>query len=265
MPRPKFSQVAMRNNIYKRWNTTENDISKKQPFADTAIRLPNTSILTASITDETEYFHDVPNYIRGSKGEGVSVADATHAQREEQEELEADREAQDLGAEMGRNVDVFRFALLLINMGLRYSLPEVIRIGGLFENFDDDREMAFRYAVDRINADDSVLPNSRLSAKIERLKPQSSFHAAKSVCSLVSEGVVAIFGPNSVASSALVRSTASALHLPHLESHWDLEKGAKAAYTISLFPRSLGTAIYQLVKSKNWRSFTIIYEDAEGR
>lgn len=52
--------------------------------------------------------------------------------------------------------------------------------GGLFENFDDDREMAFRYAVDRINADDSMLPNSRLSAKIERLKPQSSFYAAKS-------------------------------------------------------------------------------------
>ncbi|GIY85256.1 glutamate receptor ionotropic, kainate 5 [Caerostris darwini] len=164
---------------------------------------------------------------------------------------------------MGRYVVVFRFALLLLNLGLRYALPEVIRIGGLFENFDDDREMAFRYAVDRINADDAVLPKSRLSAKIERLKPQSSFHAAKSVCSLVGEGVVAIFGPNSVGSSALVRSTASALHLPHLESHWDLEKGSKAAYTISLFPRNIGTAIYHLVKSKNWRSFTIIYEDAE--
>ncbi|XP_055926547.1 glutamate receptor ionotropic, kainate 2-like isoform X1 [Argiope bruennichi] len=164
---------------------------------------------------------------------------------------------------MGTTVDVFRVALLFLNLGLRYSLPEVIIIGGLFENFDDDREMAFRYAVDRINADDAVLPKSKLSAKIERLKPQSSFHAAKSVCFLVGEGVVAIFGPNSVASSALVRSTASALHIPHLESHWDLERGAKAPFTISLFPRSLGTAIYDLVKSKNWRSFTIIYEDAE--
>ncbi|GIY31929.1 glutamate receptor ionotropic, kainate 2 [Caerostris extrusa] len=175
-----------------------------------------------------------------------------------------DPKTQDSDAEMGRYVVVFRFALLLLNLGLRYALPEVIRIGGLFENFDDDREMAFRYAVDRINADDAVLPKSRLSAKIERLKPQSSFHAAKSVCSLVGEGVVAIFGPNSVGSSALVRSTASALHLPHLESHWDLEKGSKAAYTISFFPRNIGTAIYHLVKSKNWRSFTIIYEDAEG-
>ncbi|KFM59945.1 Glutamate receptor, ionotropic kainate 2, partial [Stegodyphus mimosarum] len=160
---------------------------------------------------------------------------------------------------MGSCVDVLRIALFFVNLGLRHSLPEVVRIGGLFEDFDDDREMAFRYAVDRINADDTVLPNSRLAAKIERLKPQSSFHAAKSVCTLVGEGVVAIFGPDSAASSALVRSTASALHLPHLESHWDLERGARAPFTVSLFD----TAIYQLVKQKSWKSFTIIYEDAE--
>lgn len=79
------------------------------------------------------------------------------------------------------------------------------------------------------------------------------------------EGAVAIFGPNSPASSALVRSTAATLHLPHLESHWDLERGSRTPFTVSLFPRSLGTAIYELVKSKNWRSFTIIYEDAEGK
>uniref|UniRef100_A0A061QLI4 Glutamate receptor 1 n=1 Tax=Cupiennius salei TaxID=6928 RepID=A0A061QLI4_CUPSA len=164
---------------------------------------------------------------------------------------------------MGSGADVFRLALFFLNLALRYSLPEEIRIGGLFESFDDDREMAFRYAVHKINADDSLLPNSRLKTKVERLKPQSSFHAAKSVCSLVGEGAVAIFGPNSPASSALVRSTAATLHLPHLESHSYLERGSRTPFTVSLFPKSLGTAIYELVKSKNWRSFTIIYEDAE--
>ncbi|GFV59752.1 uncharacterized protein TNCV_1908231 [Trichonephila clavipes] len=38
-------QVAVRNNISKRSNTTENDVSKTQSSADTAIRLPKTSIL----------------------------------------------------------------------------------------------------------------------------------------------------------------------------------------------------------------------------
>ncbi|GFW01300.1 hypothetical protein TNCV_5029551 [Trichonephila clavipes] len=53
IPRQKLSQTAMKNNTWKRWNTTENDTSKNQPFTDTAIRLPNTSILTTSIEDKT--------------------------------------------------------------------------------------------------------------------------------------------------------------------------------------------------------------------
>ncbi|GFV59110.1 hypothetical protein TNCV_649991 [Trichonephila clavipes] len=42
MPWPKRSQISVRNIISKKWNTTENDVSKKQSSADTAIRLPNT-------------------------------------------------------------------------------------------------------------------------------------------------------------------------------------------------------------------------------
>ncbi|GFS76811.1 integrase catalytic domain-containing protein [Trichonephila clavipes] len=49
----------MRNNISKRWNTTENDGSKNQSSADFAIRLPNTSILNSNAADITEYFLDV--------------------------------------------------------------------------------------------------------------------------------------------------------------------------------------------------------------
>ncbi|GFV63020.1 histone-lysine N-methyltransferase SETMAR [Trichonephila clavipes] len=55
--------VSVRNNISKRWNTTENDGSKNQSSADSAIRLPNTSIPNSNAADITEYFLDVPNYI----------------------------------------------------------------------------------------------------------------------------------------------------------------------------------------------------------
>jgi glutamate receptor, ionotropic, invertebrate len=51
--------------------------------------------------------------------------------------------------------------------------------GGLFHPEDDRQEVAFKYAVDRINADRSVLPRSRLTAQIERISPQDSFHASK--------------------------------------------------------------------------------------
>ncbi|GFW24212.1 hypothetical protein TNCV_1847711 [Trichonephila clavipes] len=47
--------VSVRNNISKRWNTTENDVSKNQSSADSAIRLPNTSTLNSNAADITEY------------------------------------------------------------------------------------------------------------------------------------------------------------------------------------------------------------------
>ncbi|GFW86143.1 hypothetical protein TNCV_1969511 [Trichonephila clavipes] len=43
------SQVSVRTNISKRWNTAENDAYKNQSSADSAIRLPNTSLLNSSI------------------------------------------------------------------------------------------------------------------------------------------------------------------------------------------------------------------------
>lgn len=51
--------------------------------------------------------------------------------------------------------------------------------GGLFENGDDAVELAFRYAVDRINADNRVLPHTRLLAQVERLERCDSFQASK--------------------------------------------------------------------------------------
>jgi hypothetical protein len=51
--------------------------------------------------------------------------------------------------------------------------------GGLFHPADDRQEVAFRYAVERINDDRSILPRSRLTAQIERISPQDSFHASK--------------------------------------------------------------------------------------
>ncbi|KAK0084292.1 hypothetical protein PV325_007315 [Microctonus aethiopoides] len=59
------------------------------------------------------------------------------------------------------------------------ALPDIIRIGGLFHPSDDKQGVAFRYAVEKINANRDILPRSRLSAQIEQISPQDSFHASK--------------------------------------------------------------------------------------
>ncbi|GFS65556.1 hypothetical protein TNCV_2469381 [Trichonephila clavipes] len=48
--------VSVRSNISKRWNITENNVFKNQSSADSALRLPNTSILNSNAADITEYF-----------------------------------------------------------------------------------------------------------------------------------------------------------------------------------------------------------------
>lgn len=52
--------------------------------------------------------------------------------------------------------------------------------GGLFHPADDTQEVAFRYAIERINSDRTLLPRARLSGQIEKISPQDSFRASKS-------------------------------------------------------------------------------------
>lgn len=87
-------------------------------------------------------------------------------------------------------------------------------LGGLFSPLPNDndhqttdpQEIAFRYAVDKINADNKILPRSKLHAEIERIMPQDSFHASKRVCHLMKTGVAAIFGPQSSHTASHVQS-----------------------------------------------------------
>ncbi len=51
--------------------------------------------------------------------------------------------------------------------------------GGLFDLSESRQEVAFRYAVERVNANRKVLPKSLLSAQLEKIPPQDSFHASK--------------------------------------------------------------------------------------
>jgi Receptor family ligand binding region len=109
------------------------------------------------------------------------------------------------------------------------SIP--VSLGGLFSPLPNDndhqstdpQEIAFRYAVDKINADNKILPRSKLYAEIERIMPQDSFHASKRVCHLMKTGVAAIFGPQSSHTASHVQSICDTMEvswgLKHSRSH----------------------------------------------
>ena len=71
---------------------------------------------------------------------------------------------------------------LVENANNKYATFWVISIffsGGLFDLAESKQEVAFRYAVERVNANRKILSQSLLSAIIEKIPPQDSFHASK--------------------------------------------------------------------------------------
>nr|XP_026489834.1 glutamate receptor ionotropic, kainate 2 isoform X4 [Vanessa tameamea] len=154
---------------------------------------------------------------------------------------------------------------LVLLFGHLSALPDTIRIGGLFHPEDDKQEVAFRYAVERVNADRAILPRAKLLAQVETISPQDSFHASKRVCHLLRSGVAAIFGPQSAPAAAHVQSICDTMELPHLETRWDY-RTRRESCLVNLYPHpaALSRAYVDLVRAWGWKSFTIVYENSDG-
>ena len=105
----------------------------------------------------------------------------------------------------------------------------------MFHPTDVNQEIAFRYAVEKINSDRTILPRSRLSAQIEKISPQDSFHASKRVCHLLRSGVAAIFGPQSPQTASHVQSICDTMEIPHLETRWDFRLRRESCL-VNLYP-----------------------------
>ncbi|XP_061378515.1 glutamate receptor ionotropic, kainate 2 [Danaus plexippus] len=155
--------------------------------------------------------------------------------------------------------------LFVLLIGHLSALPDTIRIGGLFHPEDDKQEVAFRYAVERVNADRAVLPRAKLLAQVETISPQDSFHASKRVCHLLRSGVAAIFGPQSAPAAAHIQSICDTMELPHLETRWDY-RTRRESCLVNLYPHpaALSRAYVDLVRAWGWKSFTIVYENSDG-
>lgn len=148
---------------------------------------------------------------------------------------------------------------------LAYSvpLPRELKIGGLFEKGEENLEIAFRLALDRINTDTRLLTATRLVPLVEKLDKSDSFAASRKVCKILQNNLIAIFGPQSSKSSNYARSVCSALHMPHFETRWDSSLPEPMPFSINMapLPSALGKALRDLVVKKNWKTFAIIYSE----
>ncbi|XP_023309783.1 glutamate receptor ionotropic, kainate 2 [Anoplophora glabripennis] len=123
-------------------------------------------------------------------------------------------------------------------------------------------ELAFKYAVYKINKDRDLLPNTTLVYDIQYVPRDDSFRTSKKACRQMEFGVQAIFGPSDPILGAHIQSICEALDVPHLEARVDFEPLSKEL-SINLHPSQehMNKAFKDLMMFLNWTKVAIIYEE----
>ncbi|XP_072394933.1 glutamate receptor ionotropic, kainate 2 [Diabrotica undecimpunctata] len=147
--------------------------------------------------------------------------------------------------------------VLTVNAGARAIFTE--------DQKNSSVELAFKYAVYKINKDRDLLPNTTLVYDIQYVPRDDSFRTSKKACRQVEFGVQAIFGPSDPILGAHIQSICEALDVPHIEARVDFEPTSKEL-SINLHPsqENMNKAFKDLMAFLNWTKVAIIYEEDYG-
>eukprot|EP00063_Salmo_salar_P040081 XP_014014916.1 PREDICTED: glutamate receptor ionotropic, kainate 2-like isoform X2 [Salmo salar] len=159
-----------------------------------------------------------------------------------------------------------------LSIGTNQLLSQLILIeGGIFESIESGpsgaEELAFKFALNTINRNRTLLPNTTLTYDIQRINIYDSFEASRKACDQLSLGVAAIFGPSHSSSANAVQSICNALGVPHIQTKWKHQvSDNRDSFYVSLYPdfSSLSRAILDLVHFFKWKTVTVVYDDSTG-
>ncbi|KAB0802246.1 hypothetical protein PPYR_04432 [Photinus pyralis] len=161
--------------------------------------------------------------------------------------------------------------LLFIGNLLRICNPTtVINIGAIFQEGNPETEVAFRFAISRVNM---YSGEYQLQPLIRRISGKDSFATGQTVCELVGKGVAAIFGPDTASTNEIIESVAKNLEIPQFQVFWNpkveqfsAENEYKDNLIFNLFPdpHMLATAFATLLNEMKWKKYAVLYETDEG-
>ncbi|XP_023163443.1 glutamate receptor ionotropic, kainate 1 isoform X2 [Drosophila hydei] len=139
----------------------------------------------------------------------------------------------------------------------------IIKVGALFPKVSkhrSDPEVAFQYAVYRVNHDKSLLPDTNLQHHIQYIG-HDSFQAVQKVCNLIEGGVQAVFTPTDSLLATHINSICDDLDIP------DIGIGRSAQeFSVNVHPSQqyINQAFLDVIRYLNWTRFGILYEKDHG-
>ncbi|XP_078736606.1 glutamate receptor ionotropic, kainate 2-like [Lampetra fluviatilis] len=179
-------------------------------------------------------------------------------------------------------------ALLLLGTSRCTAMPHVLRIGGIFETLDGGpasaEEMAFKFAVNSINRNRTLLPNTTLTYDIQRINIYDSFEASRKATQTVfvslptplATQTVFVSLPTPLATQTVFVSLPTVPHVqtqwrlqvPHVQTQWKHQgpSASRDVFYVNLYPdfASISRAILDLVSFYGWKAVTVVYEDGTG-
>ncbi|CAH2100667.1 unnamed protein product [Euphydryas editha] len=156
---------------------------------------------------------------------------------------------------------------LVVTLNAVAALSPVVKIGAIFT--EDSRggsaELAFKYAVYRINKERSLLPESTLVYDIQYTTARDTFRTYKKACTQIKSGAIAIFSSAGPLLGSTLSAMCKSLHAPHLTvtPHFIEALNSSDSFTINLYPSRvlMDQAFKDLTAYLNWTRMGIIYED----
>ncbi|XP_044316565.1 glutamate receptor ionotropic, kainate 2 isoform X1 [Drosophila rhopaloa] len=151
--------------------------------------------------------------------------------------------------------------LLLQLISFALGVPPLVRVGAIFSNQNGkhNSELAFRYAIHKLNLDKSLLPETTVEYYIEYVNRFDSFETVQKVCKLVHVGVQAVFSPTDAALATHINSICDALDIPSI--------GRSAHdFSINVYPSQqyVNQAFIDVIHYLNWTRFGILHEKNFG-
>ncbi|CDS37723.1 Glutamate receptor ionotropic kainate 2 [Echinococcus multilocularis] len=172
-------------------------------------------------------------------------------------------------------------AIAFLNFAIAITSALQLNVGAILEGSSPGKEAAFRKAI--YSANERLSRSQRSSAEsvslnliLKNIEVADTFAAASATCQLLSEGVVAIFGPDSPTTSTQAQWICQNHQVPYLLAHWDpielLDEVADAYgdnkashllnFTINLHPShdEVGEALADFLHiAEEWQQLGFIY------
>ncbi|CAH1103684.1 unnamed protein product [Psylliodes chrysocephalus] len=139
-----------------------------------------------------------------------------------------------------------------------YPSSEGRTVGVLLGDYPSQEQRLLNSTIAKKYAKGEII----FSANVQRVSEIDSFGASKTLCEVLSTGVLAIFGPRYTPATTILESICLEFEVPYISYSWRPRADKDKGFFMNFFPETnmYAHSLGEIVRSFGWKSFVVIYE-----